>query len=260
MVRAARKCRRRLSIQLASLFSPETKAARRVLDEGLLGRPYYARSVGFRRRGRCFVDGYGSAQFVQRPVAAGGAMYDMGVYHIAQILHLLGNPAPKTVTGSTYQEIDMYEDRRKRSGFSVEEFAAGYVRLAGGITLIIEESWAIQLGSLGRPCIAGDRGGLTFDPLTLHTTAADIEMDAAVQAQAADARWHSVRDGYDAYDSPQHHWVASLRGSLRNPIDTAALALNTMLISEGIYLSQRLGREVAAAEVARRSRSTALKV
>jgi hypothetical protein len=41
-------------------------------------------------------------------------------------------------------------------------------------------------------------------------------------------------------------------------IDTASLALSTALISEGIYLSQQLGREVTTGEVAERSTSTAL--
>ena len=260
MVKAAKRHRRKLSIQLATLFHPETKAARRLIDAGVLGTPYYAKSVGFRRRGRCYVDGYGSKQFVQKDVAAGGALYDMGVYRISQILHLLGNPAAKTITGSTYQEIDMYPDRRRASRYSVEEFGTGYVRLEGDVTLIVEESWAIHLDSLGRPCLVGDRGGLSFGPLTLHKTEADIELDAAVQVAQADARWRSTDPAYAAFDSPQHHWIATLNGSLRKPIDTAAIALNTMLISEGIYLSQRLGREVTAAEVAKRSKSTAVKI
>jgi hypothetical protein len=41
-------------------------------------------------------------------------------------------------------------------------------------------------------------------------------------------------------------------------LPTAEIALNTMLISEGIYLSEKLGREVTADEVREMSRSTAL--
>jgi len=40
-------------------------------------------------------------------------------------------------------------------------------------------------------------------------------------------------------------------------IPSAACALNTMLISEGIYLSERLGREVTAEDVLAHSISTA---
>ena len=41
-------------------------------------------------------------------------------------------------------------------------------------------------------------------------------------------------------------------------LPTAELALSTMLISEAIYLSDRLGREVTAEEVIEASESTAI--
>jgi hypothetical protein len=41
-------------------------------------------------------------------------------------------------------------------------------------------------------------------------------------------------------------------------IPTDAIALTTMLVSEGIYLSHELAREVTADEVRERSRSTAV--
>jgi predicted dehydrogenase len=52
MFQTARAQGLKLSIQLITLFSNETKAARFLIDQGLLGRLYHARSVGFRRRGR----------------------------------------------------------------------------------------------------------------------------------------------------------------------------------------------------------------
>ena len=51
MYDTARRRRRKLSIQLGSLFSKETRAAKRLIDAGQLGRIYYAKSYGFRRRG-----------------------------------------------------------------------------------------------------------------------------------------------------------------------------------------------------------------
>jgi predicted dehydrogenase len=63
----------------------------------------------------------------------------------------------------------------------------------------------------------------------------------------------------DAYDSPQAHWIAALQG--RVPLlPTAEIALNTMLISEGIYLSEKLGREVTPDEIRQHSVSTAIQV
>ena len=258
MYQTAKRKRRKLSVQLGTLFSMPTKAAKRLIDEGYLGRIYYAKSYGFRRRGRPYVDGYGSATFVQKKTAQGGALYDMGVYHIANILYLLGNPRVRTVSGATYSELDMYDDRRKNGPWEVEELGLGFVRLAGGISLYIEESWAIHSNGGESPLIAGSKGGIKLSPFGFFTTLADMPMDATFDLEGTNVRWHRCIPDTDAYDSPQHHWIAALMG--RVPlIDTAAIALNTMKISEGIYLSQKLGREVTAAEIEKRSLSTAVK-
>ena len=62
--------------------------------------------------------------------------------------------------------------------------------------------------------------------------------------------------GEGGYASCQDHWIAALRREVEL-VPAAEVALETMLISEGIYLSDRLGREVAAEEVVAASRSTA---
>ena len=69
-----------LSIQLNTLFDKEVRAAKELIAAGTVGKIYHARSAGFRRRGRPFVDGYGSINFVQKDISAGGALYDMGEY------------------------------------------------------------------------------------------------------------------------------------------------------------------------------------
>ena len=72
-------------------------------------------------------------------------------------------------------------------------------------------------------------------------------------------RQRTVGEVGDGLDSPQRHWIAALQGRVPLiPLD--AIALTTMLISEGIYLSHELGREVTADEVRDRPRSTALEV
>jgi hypothetical protein len=86
-----------------------------------------------------------------------------------------------------------------------------------------------------------------------------LNLDATINLEAFAYRLHTVRDSGDAYDGPQEHWIAALQG--RVPLlPTAELALNTMLISEGIYLSSQLGREVTAEEVRASSVSTAVVV
>jgi predicted dehydrogenase len=248
MVEAAAATGRLLQIQLRTLFSMETKSALRLIRDGCLGRLYHARSTGFRRRGRPFVDGYGTAQFVKKEVAAGGALYDMGIYHIAQMLHLLGMPAPRRIAGKTYQEMDMHAERRRSSGYDVEEFAVGLVRFDDGVTLDIAEAWAVNLDGFEGSYVLGAQGGVRLNPFGFFTTVADMDLNAGIDLKGTDTRWHRLDPGYTAYDSPEHHWLAALRGQVAL-LPTAQLALQTMLIQEGIYLSDRLGREVAAEEV-----------
>jgi predicted dehydrogenase len=259
MLAAARRTGRKLSIQLSTLYAPETKAALSLIREGRLGKIYHARSTGFRRRGRPYVDGYASTSFVQKRVSAGGAMYDMGVYHLAQVMFLLGNPAVQRISGKTYQETGMDEPRRAASGYDVEELGLGFVRLAGNLTLDVVEAWAIMLDSMESSVILGSAGGVRLDPFGYFHSDGDLDMNSTADLEAFMKRQHTVKGIGDEYDGPQQHWAAALQGRVEL-LPTAELALSAMLISEGIYLSEKLGREVTAEEVKESSISSAAPV
>ncbi|MGG4034699.1 Gfo/Idh/MocA family oxidoreductase [Paenibacillus cisolokensis] len=267
MVDAARQYGRKLHIQLSHLYAKETLAAKTLIEAGKLGKLYHARSTGYRRRGRPYVDGYGTQFFTRKESAGGGALFDMGVYHISQLLYLLGNREVKTITGSTYQEMEIDERRKNISQFDVEELGVGFVRFKDGLTLDIIESWAVHLNDFEGSSIIGSEGGIRLPgyahgkptPMTYHTNMCDMEMDSTFNLDAMSYRWHNLRDNMDAYDSSQHHWIAALQGRVEL-LPTADIALQTMLISEGIYISQRLGREVTADEVVSLSQSLALQL
>ena len=57
MIEAAKSAKLKLHVQLATLYENETRAAKELIDGGHLGTVYHARSTGFRRRGRPYVDG-----------------------------------------------------------------------------------------------------------------------------------------------------------------------------------------------------------
>jgi predicted dehydrogenase len=260
MYNCARELGRKLSIQLSSLFLVETRAARSLIDSGALGKLYHARSIGYRRRGRPYVDGYGSQFFVQKEHASGGALYDMGVYHIARMLYLMENPEVMTITGKIYQETEMDRRRQVISGYNVEELGTGYVRLGRNMTLDIIEAWAIHMDQFEGSFVVGADGGVRLEPFGyFRNIADDLAMNGSFDLKAFDYRQHQLRDNPDAYDSAQRHWVAALQRRVEL-LPTAELALNTMLISEGIYLSDKLGREVTPDEVREQSVSTALAV
>lgn len=253
------KTGKKLSIQLRNIFESDYRAAREIIDAGRLGKIYHARSTGFRRRGRPFVDGYGSPNFVQQEVSAGGALYDMGVYHIASMLYLLGNPEVVRISGKVYQETPIDQKRFASSGYNVEELGVGFVRFSNNISLDIIESWAIHLDSFDGSIVVGSLGGIRLEPFGFFWNEGDLAMSASGDLSDYAWRKNAIRENNDAYTNSQQHWIAALQD--RVPlIPTAELALNTMLISEGIYLSERLGREVTAVEVKEMSTSTALNV
>jgi predicted dehydrogenase len=259
MLETAKQTGRKLSIQLSTLYFNETRAAKELIDAGELGELYFARSAGHRRRGRPYVDGYGTPTFVQKQSSAGGALYDMGVYHIAQMLYLLGNPKVARVSGKTYQKTGMDENRRAHSGYNVEELGLGLVRFEGDVTLDIIEAWAIHLDSFEGSYVVGTQGGVRLAPFGFFRSAGHLDINASANLDAANLRWNRVVGDHAYYSAAQPHWIAALQGKVEL-LPTAQIALNTMLISEAIYLSSARGEEVSAAEVVEASQSTAVKL
>ncbi|WP_442603012.1 Gfo/Idh/MocA family protein [Paenibacillus sp. KN14-4R] len=268
MVDAAIQSGKMLHVQIATLYHKETKLAKELIEAGKLGKLYHARSNGFRRRGRPYVDGYGTPSFTRKETAGGGALFDMGVYHISQILYLLGIPSIRTITGQTYQEMGMDPERREISGFNVEELGLGFVKFDGGASLDIMEAWSVHLGGFEGSCVIGSEGGIRLPayksgqpqtPMTFHSTVSDMDLDSTIDVHSNNNRRELMSADYDAYRSSQHHLIAAIQERVPM-LPTAEISLQTMLISEGIYMSSQLGREVTAEEVIAESKSTAIKL
>jgi len=257
---AADKFGVKLHIQLADIYGGPTICAKKIIDSGRLGKLYHARSYGYRRRGRPFVDGYGEKEFDQTQWAGHGALYDMGVYHISQLLYLLGTPKLMRVSGSVYQELAM--ERRVESGFDVEELGVGFAKFEGGLTLDILESWAIHGGEFPQSSIHGSEGGIQFcgdrNTLKFYSEIEGYPAVSTLDLAAEQYRRRKIDPSVWVYQDTQSHWIGTLRG-LCEQIDTPHIALQTMLISEGIFLSHKLGREVADDEIPELCESNALR-
>lgn len=258
MMRTAKETGKMLHVQMASLYYNETRAAKTIIDEGKLGRIYHGRASGFRRRNRPYVDGYGNPDFVVKEKCAGGALFDSGIYNIVQILYLMGVPKTERVSGKTYQEIPMDETRQKKSGYNVEEFAQALVRFEGNRSMDIIQSWAVNLSEYERSYILGSEGGIRLNPFGFFYSLGHLDIDATADLERFNSRQHDLDANADAYDLSQHHWIAALQG--RVPLlPTAEIAMEMLLIGEGVYLSNKLGREVSRVEIITNSRSTAVK-
>jgi len=263
MKEAAARYGVKLHIQLAMIYGGQAIAAKKLIDAGRLGNIYHARCYGYRRRGRPFVDGYGEKEFVSAHWAGHGAVYDMGVYHISQLLYLLGTPKVERVSGSVYQELDMDARRRAESGYGVEELGVGLIKFEGGLTMDFIESWAIHGSEFPMSSLHGAKGGLQFGTSKDHPLKFFSEIEGYPAETALDVAAEQLRRRqYDAKlfsltENSQAHWAGVLRGDCEQ-IDTPHIALQTMLISEGIFLSGKLGREILAEEIPTLCTSTAI--
>jgi len=261
-----------LGVQNNELFSKETRAARALADAGELGDPYYARGVYSRRRGRPYIDGYGTPGFVSKESAGGGPIIDIGTYVVGQLLDLLGNARVERVGGSTFEHTDdtydeslvgdnraTYAERLDESGYDVEDAGVGTAHLADGSVLELRAAWHMFLPS-EPSVVAGSQGGVQLDPFEFYTTTEDYEATVSLDLDGFDRRQGLIAgDGYDPEPVGDQfaHWVETVDGSADDPVPTGELALNSMLVMEGIYLADEVGRELTREEIAERSESTA---
>jgi predicted dehydrogenase len=257
MLDAAKEADRMLHVQVGTMFGAENRTAYQVVNSGRLGEIYHGRAYVNLRRRRPYIDGAHTMPFGQKAVADGGALLDWGIYPICQVLWLMGNPTPTTVTGQTYDKLSMPTGRREEAKYDVEELAAGFVRFDNGASLDLLAAWAMH-GDYGPgSMILGERAGLSLpalgwgptNPLRLfeHDSASDVPMTAEL-----DAGWHGRKaniEGFgNAYDHPQTHWLAALRGEV-DLLPTRDVALNMTLIAECLYRSAAEGREVGVEAV-----------
>ena len=264
MKNAAAEFNVKLHIQLAYLYSAHTACAKKIINSGRLGNIYHSRSYGYRRRGRPFVDGYGEKEFVSKHWAGGGALYDMGVYHISQILYLLGSPEVERVSGAVYQELDMDESRHTQSGYDVEELGIGLIKFKDGFTMNITETWAIHGGEFPPSSIHGSTAGLMIGNhydrekcyIKYMSEVEGYPAETTLDIAAEQYRQRKIDPQKYFMSSSQAHWIGVLRDECK-PVDTADIGLQTMLISEGIYLSSTLRRELTVDEITSLSKSNA---
>ena len=159
MVDAATEADRVLHVVFNHRVRGDVQVLKRYIDEGKLGKIYYAKAYWMRRRG---IPGAGT-WFVSKEKAGGGPLIDLGVHALDMALYLLGEPEVLTVSASTYDELAKsgkgIDPNARKSGagnvYEVEDLATAFIRLAGDATLLLEASWATNSS-------AGDDFGITL--------------------------------------------------------------------------------------------------
>ncbi|MBA3528162.1 MAG: Gfo/Idh/MocA family oxidoreductase [Propionibacteriaceae bacterium] len=149
MVQAAKDNDRVLEVSFNHRRRGDIQALKAIIDDGLLGRIYYAKAGWLRREG---IPGLGS-WFTRVATAGGGPLMDIGVHMLDMALHLLGEPNVRAATAATYAEFGpkgrgaaAFAANRKTgvsdAPFDVEDLSTAFLRLDDGGTLLLESSWA----------------------------------------------------------------------------------------------------------------------
>lgn len=278
----------KLAIQISSLFNLQTRYAKKMIEDGRLGRLYHARSVGHRREGRPGFDMPAfSRDFISGEIGVHGPLCDLGIYHLAQMLYIMGMPELESVYGVSSAEY-FRDERLLPEGvtYDVEDLSVGLARFSNGVSLDIYEDWAMHMDTVGTSFVAGSLGGLKL--LDVDTTGGELALArggivGGGRVQRPTLEFYGYEDGMKTskvidcqengrkealvspqialYNDNQVHWAAYVRGELDDStrIDTPYIAMQTALLSDGIFLSQQENRSVTAEEIRALSRSTALR-
>lgn len=166
IMRAEKKSGKILSIGFQPRLDPNMIKLKEIVQSGVLGKIYYIQTGGGRRRG--IPTPFGTS-FISKDTGVIGAMGDIGCYSLDMVLNAIGYPKPLTVSG---YKSDFFGKDPNYSGyapehreeyakeFGVEDFAAGFIRLEGGIILDFRIAWAMNLDTPGDTIIMGTKGSI----------------------------------------------------------------------------------------------------
>lgn len=172
MVAAQEKSGKVLQIGLQSRFNPHWYTLKKRVQEGILGEPYYARTMAVRRRGIP-----ASPTFIKKSIAGGGPLIDIGVHSFDLMLYVLGYPDPVEAFGATWQKF-AHDPTIFTAGwgswdphlFDVEDFAVGQVKFKNGLVVTVETAWASHINGLGESWVVGDKAGAKLgNPVHIYT-------------------------------------------------------------------------------------------
>lgn len=291
---AQKKYGQKLAIQISSIYNPQTRIAKEMIREGKLGKIYHARSVGHRRQGRPGYDmPFFSRDFVDPDIGVHGPLFDLGIYHLAQMLYVMGMPELESVYGVT--TCDYWRDKRIDEAVNchtpVEDLSVAIARFKNGLSMDIYEDWAIHMDEIGTSFIAGSLGGLKFTDVDQTGGPMAVPEGGSIVGggalQKPRLEWFGVDESgrlfdtklecaiddvtgmqelmlnpeMEKYNDNQLQWYSYLRGELTDEtrIDSPYIAMQTAFLSEGVLLSCDLGRSVTADEIRSMSKSIALR-
>ena len=243
IMRAEKNSGKILSIGFQPRLDENMKMVKQIVQSGVLGDIYYIQTGGGRRRG------IPNSTFIEQKTAGIGAMGDIGCYSLDMVLNAIGYPKPLTVTGYTsgfFGANPKYNNPADAARFNVEDFAAAFVRLEGGIILDFRIAWAMHIDSPGDTVILGTEGALRIPatecwngsiggPMTIYSDMAGNQVETTIpvcENRGKGLFYKKVRSFLDAI----------LEGG-EAPVPTSQILYNQAIIDH-IVKSAKLGKEI----------------
>ena len=241
-----------ISIGFQPRLDPNMKMVKKIVQSGELGQIYYIQTGGGRRRGIPFPFG---TTFIDPKTGGIGALGDIGCYSLDMVLNAIGYPKPLTVSG---YKSDFFGKDPKYSGyvknghseyadvFGVDDFAAAFIRLEGGIILDFRIAWAMNLDTPGDTIIMGTKGSLRIPstecwngsiggPMKIYHEVAGEQVETEVPMQAPTEKgnfYEKIRSFLDA-----------VKEGGEAPVPTSQIIYNQAIL-DGIVKSANAGREI----------------
>ena len=252
VIKAEKKSGKVLSIGFQPRFDANMKMVKKIVESGELGKIYYIQTGGGRRRG--IPTPFGTS-FIEKDKGGIGALGDIGCYSLDMVLNAIGYPKPLTVSGyksdffgknpKTYTEDGRpaeYADI-----FGVDDFAAAFVRLDGGIILDFRIAWAMNINTPGDTIILGTEGGLRIPSTDCWngTTGGPMTIYKNVAGQQTETVIPLVHDNnpLNLFDRKIRSFLDAVKTGGKAPVPSSQILYNQAII-DGIAKSYAAGKEV----------------
>ena len=253
VMRAEKKSGKLLSIDFQPRGNENRKMIKKIVESGALGDIYYIQTGGGRRRG------IPNSTFIEKSTAGIGALGDIGCYSLDMVLNAIGYPKPLTVTGYTsnffgtnpmYQYADAQhtaEENAKR--FNVDDFAAAFIRLEGGIVLDFRIAWAMHVDTPGDTILFGKKGALRIPSTECWngTVGGEMTLYTDVAGAQVETKIPIIKSGDDVFSGLFYKKIRSFLDAIKEgkpaPVPSSQILYNQAII-DGICKSAELGREI----------------
>lgn len=251
---AEKKSGKVLSIGFQPRFDPNMQMIKKIVQSGELGKIYYIQTGGGRRRG---IPIGNEASFIRDDTAGIGAMGDIGCYSLDMVLNAIGYPKPLTVTGyksdffgkdPTYCKYVELNNPSLAEKFGVDDFAAGFIRLEGGIILDFRISWALNIDTPGDTLILGTKGGLRIPSTDCWngTVGGPMKIYKEIEGQQVCTTVPIIREPEGSptlWQKKIRTFLDAVKNGTSAPVPLSQIIINQAII-DGIIRSSELGEEV----------------